>query len=159
MKTHLKIKIKTLAAEAKIIKAEESKWPGISDMRTSLHEHRILVVRRENRSSQLAYGFLRGRDYNVMEWKCYEQPNWKAVEEIAQRFGRPYFKPQDIAQKFAEWRDAGLEHIKRVKDLESQGVLSDDGQVAFDIGANPPPKLAALAKRLANSFSKEVLGN
>lgn len=71
--THLKIKLKSLAAEAKIIRSEEQKhsdrtregeWTGT---RLSLYRHRILVVRTVARHALLAYGFLRGLDYSRLE--------------------------------------------------------------------------------------------
>ncbi len=67
MKTYLKIKIKSLAAEARIIRQEEKKWPGPSDVRLGLREHRIKDVRREARAALLAYGYLRGRTIHQME--------------------------------------------------------------------------------------------
>lgn len=146
MKTHLKIKIVTLAAEAKIIRREEKKWRKPSfkqykkDVRAalkaggwpapvihntsfastdddmsvfpdfvkdampnpkhynkpstpphpmwhSLNGHRRGVVRSEARHSLLAYGFLRGRPYRVIENKCHEAPDWHRVEDLAVRFG------------------------------------------------------------------------
>ncbi len=53
MKTYLKIKISSLAAEARIIRREEQRWPGDHQIRTGLHEHRVIDVRREARSALL----------------------------------------------------------------------------------------------------------
>lgn len=108
MKTFLKMKIKSLAAETRIIHSEERKWPGQSDMRQSLYHHRKTVVQRESRASQLAYGFLRGRDYKVMESKCHELPDWAKVEDIALRFGKAYYDQRELKQRFAAWKDAGV---------------------------------------------------
>lgn len=66
-KTYLKIKIMSLAAEARIIRREEHRWPGPSDIRNGLHLHRICDVRNEARASLLAYGYLRGRPYAAVE--------------------------------------------------------------------------------------------
>lgn len=110
MSTELKVKIKSLAAEAKIIRAEETKLlrkvelapklnartgemeqrfrtvrnaPG----RAGLRGHRITVVRSEARHSLLAYGYLRGTAYKAMEAKCWEAPSWSSVSKMIVRFG------------------------------------------------------------------------
>ena len=100
---YLKIKIKSLAAEAAIIRQEEHRWHGLSQARYGLHQHRILDVRREARASQLAYGFLRGRDYRVMEAKCHENPDWKRVQWVVEKFCLT--DKREAVQKFSEWVD------------------------------------------------------
>ena len=95
----LKVKIKSLAAEARIIRLEEQRAKGrrLSDagprvkdeakgyvvrndkhyevkgrddeLREDLHRHRIDVVQVEARLALLAYGFLRGRLYAQLERK------------------------------------------------------------------------------------------
>lgn len=72
--TELKIKICSLAEEAKIIRREEGRFPSDSNKRFRLRNHRIMVVRREARAAQLAYGFLRGMPYNKMEAKTHDEP-------------------------------------------------------------------------------------
>jgi hypothetical protein len=69
MSAELKIKIKSLAEEARIIRAEErkAKERGASGARASLHEHRVLHVRPEQRATLIAYGYLRGRAYRQLE--------------------------------------------------------------------------------------------
>lgn len=124
MKTELKIKICTLAAEARIIRREENRWAkkitytvvnhktGETRTRTklirkdhpvavSLRDHRRGVVRREARSALLAYGFLRGRPYRAMEAKSYTKPEWKRVQLLAERFAG--LDPRDVRQKFEAW--------------------------------------------------------
>lgn len=61
----LKVKLKSLAAEAKIIRFEELKTHGF--IRTQLHRHRIDTVRFEARHTHLAYGFIRGKTIEQME--------------------------------------------------------------------------------------------
>jgi hypothetical protein len=107
MTVYLKVKIKALAEEARIIRAEETKRikyvPRVDNrtgktgprvraikndpMRLSLRFHRITVVRSEARHSLLAYGYLRGRSYKAMEAKCFEKPAWDQVWKMIQRFG------------------------------------------------------------------------
>jgi hypothetical protein len=121
MKTKLKIKISTFAAEARIIRREERKWKGIHPMRASLHEHRVVGLRKACRTSSLAYGFLRGRSYNVMENFSYSDPDWSGIEKEALRFGCPYYgTEQEMKQRFAEW----LEHAKTCREVYKK-VLED----------------------------------
>ena len=103
MKPFLRVKIKSLATEARIIRLEEIKYkPRIKRIIPSddnvvryeedntyfeLHNHRTFVVRGEARSALLAYGVLRGRTYKQMEAKCYQAPDWVAVRNNLVRFG------------------------------------------------------------------------
>lgn len=116
MKVYLKVKIKSLAAEARIIRHEELKFPNARLMRKmqwaqpiggrdnptyqGLHIHRVAIVRPEARAALLAYGFLRGRSYRAIEAKCYQEPDWFNVLKIARRFGTV------IDDEFKAWRDA-----------------------------------------------------
>ncbi len=87
MKTYLKIKISSLAAEARIIRREEQRWPGDHHIRTGLHEHRVIEVRRDARSALLAYGFLRHRAYRTIEPKCHRAPDWKRTQQLVEVLG------------------------------------------------------------------------
>jgi hypothetical protein len=140
VKTYLKVKIKSLADEARTIKAEERKWFQVEKQtirndsgqkiatiitthrkRTpeqvaachvgqphplffGLRDHRIKVVRPEARAANIAYGFLRGRDYQRIENKAHEAPNWKRVEELVAKFGAG--DRRVVMQQFAAWKDA-----------------------------------------------------
>src|SRR5271168_5421761 len=103
MKTYLKIKIKSLAAEAVIIKQEERKWKAVRQVFTgdndvsinaphqmffNLRYHRLFEVRTECRAAILAYGYLRGRTYQSIEAKCYQGPNWARVKELVSKYGK-----------------------------------------------------------------------
>ncbi len=119
MSIQLKIKIKSLAAEARFIRIEELKARKMaranaahqqpkesqvaSDFRHSLHTHRTQVVRPEARSSQLAYGFLRGRKYSQLESSVRPDnpPNLKAITSMVERFGG-----DAAADKVKEWLNA-----------------------------------------------------
>lgn len=73
----LKIKIKSLSEEARIIRKDENKAkklkrPWVID---SLHEHRIHVVRPEVRAANIAYGLLRGKTLEQIE------PNRKNIPD------------------------------------------------------------------------------
>ena len=110
MKIYLKIKIMSLAAEARIIRAEEKKWPGEHAARNGLRRHRIHEVRPEARHALLAYGFLRGRDYRALEAKAACAPDWDRVQRLAEKFGAAAKADQPgIAQRFARWKDAAVQ--------------------------------------------------
>lgn len=83
----LRVKIKTLTAEAGIIRHEERK--ARNPLRAAyLSQHRRREVREWARSSQLAYGFLRGKRYAEIETGGATEPNWKDIRRIAIKFGR-----------------------------------------------------------------------
>jgi len=103
---HLKIKIKSLAAEAGIIRKEAEKLKGMA--RHSLNEHRKGIVRHEARHALLAYGLLRGRPYEAVEKKCHEPPDWKKVSNDARRFGA---SETDVAA----WVALAKKHIQEQK--------------------------------------------
>lgn len=81
----LKIKIKSLAAEARIIRKEEKKTFGT--LRNELHDHRVKDVRWVARHAHIAYGLIRGRAYERMEQKAKHEPNWKEVERLCKKYG------------------------------------------------------------------------
>lgn len=62
----LRVKIKSLAEEAKIIKLEEKRN---KKAREELYLHRINVVRTEARATLLAYGFIKNKPYRLIESK------------------------------------------------------------------------------------------
>lgn len=86
----LKVKIKSLAAEAHIIRTEERRARGT--LRDELHNHRVITVRQEQRATLLAYGFLRGRTLAQIEPHSLPpslraQPDWKRVETMVKKYG------------------------------------------------------------------------
>jgi hypothetical protein len=111
-KIHLKIKIKSLAEEARIIRHEARKIDKkILDreqagrIKQDLNDHRTGIVREEARHSLLAYGLIRDVPYPVMEKKCNEAPNWSKIEKMAFRFGA-------TKVEIAVWMALAKEHIK-----------------------------------------------
>jgi len=120
MKTYLKIKGLSLAAEARIIKRLEKNRSQNPNLRAKLYQHRTVDVRNEARSTHLALGFLRGTTMQQMERplklnrvkgdKNFTRtaPNWKRIEQLVNKYGGQYFEnPQDLAQRFAEFKDGG----------------------------------------------------
>ena len=96
----LKIKLKSLAAEARIIRRQERKTGGKHDhIRESLYLHRLHVVRRASRETHLAYGYLRGRPYRAMERNALRGPDWKSVASMVKKYGE--FKEED----FKSWQE------------------------------------------------------
>lgn len=112
-KRFLKVKIKSLAAEARIIKNEERKLKTVkvevpvkdragNVLRqkivrklaarkqlqfNSLREHRVGVVRAEARNSLIAYAFLRGRPYSVVAPKDSRLVDRTSVARMALKYG------------------------------------------------------------------------
>lgn len=87
----LKVKIKSLSAESRIIRQEELKSRG--DLRNSLRLHRVNDVRHETRATLIAYNFLRGIPYprtepNVLPLNSfYEKRLWDRVETMVKKYG------------------------------------------------------------------------
>jgi hypothetical protein len=106
MSIELKIKLKTLAYEAKEIRKFEKKLfkagarLGRQDLvwkANSLHDHRQQVVRNAARSTHLAYGFIKGKPYEALEKDPHTQPNWKEVLRMICNYG-PDIKKSALEQ-------------------------------------------------------------
>jgi hypothetical protein len=103
----LKIKIKSLAEEARIIRAAEDKLKGHSVDNFAypaegwkLYTHRKNVVRPEARATQLAYAYLRGVPYRKVEPIHHTDPSWRRVQKMVETYGST---PFDQAA-FIAWR-------------------------------------------------------
>ncbi len=105
MKTLLKMKIGSLAAEAAIIHREERKWRGTHPMRARLHEHRVNEVRKECHAALIVYGFMRGRHLKAVCDNMHDRPRWDRVMGILKRFNK-HEDPRHLRQWFAGWVDA-----------------------------------------------------
>lgn len=118
----LKVKIKSLAAETRIIKQAISQYKDLGT-KISLREHHVHVVRKEARHSMLAYAFLRGREYCEVEARCEVPPDFVKISELIERFGEvwDYFteaswetlKPRKAEQhkKMLEWMERARTHL------------------------------------------------
>jgi hypothetical protein len=90
----LRVKVKSLAAEARIIRIEERKTHG--QLRNELHAHRVVKVRRAARSAHLSYGFIRGRTLGQMERTARTAPDWKDIKRLCREYGsRGYNGPPE----------------------------------------------------------------
>lgn len=99
MSLELKVKSKTLAEEARIIRREERKlkkqieWAKIRQLVTdptrsvweSLNSHRRVVVRNEQRGTYLARAFIAGVPYKEVEQKRKPEYAYKFVNKIIPR--------------------------------------------------------------------------
>jgi hypothetical protein len=103
---HLRIKIKSLAAEAVTIREEARKVHGMT--KWELNHHRTSVVRVHSRHNLLAYGLLRGVPYEVMERKCNVTPNFITVTQHAKKFG-------GTVEEITAWIQAAKEYLKAYK--------------------------------------------
>lgn len=107
----LKIKIASLSEEARIIRAEEKKHIG--ERHNAIHNHRVVDVRRAQRATLVAYGYLRGKAYRQIEPKTrwdvapYDRPgpDWNKVENMCVTYG-PYEASQkaELRAKITRWR-------------------------------------------------------
>ncbi len=84
VRAKFRVKIKSLAEEARIIRAEERRMVGQKwDCdRGCLHDHRKRVVGSEQRATLLAYALLRGKAYRTVE-STLKPVDIKAVSRIA----------------------------------------------------------------------------
>ena len=126
----MRVRVKELAQEAKYIRLEETKIKNsklyssdttelsvekqmivyrMHDDRGKLRSHRTVEVRNAARAAQLAYGFLRGVPYKVIESKTYTDVYKmnqikKEVKRLATKFGGlSYGKNYD--SEVEEWFD------------------------------------------------------
>lgn len=95
----LKIKVKSLAEEARIIRKEEKNFFGYN--RQVLAEHRRWDVRNECRATQLAIAFLKGVSYKKIEPSCKEPMKrvvyiTPRVVTMASKYGEEKISKQDI---------------------------------------------------------------
>jgi len=118
-KIQLKVKVKSLAEEARIIRKEERKAKGRdSQLLSSLQCHRRISLREESRSAQLAYAFLRGLQYEQVERKCKTPPNWYRVKQLVEKFGRCWNTEENYSRmkddkkeelvRFEKWKNAAF---------------------------------------------------
>ena len=87
----LRVKVKSLAEESRIIRREASKTNG--SLRYQLQAHRREVVRPEARAAHLALGFIKGRNLEQMERKRRPEPRWitakrhEKVVKLCRKYG------------------------------------------------------------------------
>ena len=81
----LRVKLKSLMEEARIIRKEERRTHG--RLRVLMHCHRVLVVRQAARDTHVAYGLIRGKTIDQIEPTRHTEPNWKAIQKMVTQYG------------------------------------------------------------------------
>lgn len=82
----LRVKVNSLAAEARIIRREERRTRNLN-LREELYRHRTRDVRSHARSASLALGFVRGRQYHEMEPTATSEPDWPEIKRLLAKYG------------------------------------------------------------------------
>ncbi len=118
----LKVKIKSLAAETRIIKSEMRARKDVGT-KISLRSHHVNVVRPEARHSQLAYAFLKNKEYYEVERSCVTPPDFAKIWTLVERFGETWdywtvgswesLKARRLEQqtKFSAWKTRATSHL------------------------------------------------
>lgn len=85
----LRVKLKSLAEEARIIHIEEKRANFTRDfeLQNQLREHRLSIVRNESRKTLLAYQFLRGVPYSAVERPNSKPVDWSDVQRMIKKYG------------------------------------------------------------------------
>ncbi len=106
MKNHkliyLKVKIKSLQEEAKIIRKFEKKYKKDDVLRNGLCEHRKGIVRDEQFHTFIAYGFLRGRSFRSIAPNLERKYSHTRVLEMCWKYGTSDWR-EDVDRKLKEW--------------------------------------------------------
>jgi len=112
----LRVKIKSLAEESRIIRKEERRCLGsltrtvghdeqraaLASSYASLRSHRVHEVRRETRYSLLAYALLRGRSVESTEPKCDKgRVDREKLASLVKRFGM--MTETEAAKAVGDW--------------------------------------------------------
>ena len=115
----LKVKLKALAEEARIIRHEERKrfkvresWVPIRQQR-ALYLHRISVVRPEARATLAAYMIVRGRAF--CERGQRDHIDWDAVGRMVSKYGHQ----KTDGESLAEWQAAVTREMGEVTVAET----------------------------------------
>ena len=99
----LRVKLKSLAVEARIIRREEQRSWG--PLLNELHLHRVHEVRWAARDTHLAYGFIRGRTLQQMEANCNDEdwvaPRWESIRKMLKKYGPVGMLEPEVMRKAA----------------------------------------------------------
>lgn len=104
----LRIKAKSLAAEARIIRQEERRIKKIPVHKRgsrdigALRNHRVIVVREAARCTHLAIAYLKGKDYKTVENHCKNEVYrddyvFPKIAKMVKKYGH-----QDLTQE--DWK-------------------------------------------------------
>lgn len=98
----LKIKLKSLAEESRIIRREELKYKHNIRKVADLYDHRKHHVRPIARATHIAYGLLRGLEYNQIEPTSKTTPHWGKVRSMVKKYSN-FTTEKDNLLKLDEW--------------------------------------------------------
>lgn len=87
----LRVKIKSLAAEARIIRHEAKRTHGM--LKWELNHHRKTIVRDEARASLIAYSLICGRTLSQIERAGSKPVDWDKVTRLCRKYGPIGFEP------------------------------------------------------------------
>ena len=96
VRSKFRVKIKSLAEEARIIRREEPRQRTDED-RGALHWHRVGIVRSEARATLLAYAFVRSTPYSILERRPRGEINAKRVAEIIKSLTYVSYSEKEIS--------------------------------------------------------------
>lgn len=102
---YLKVKIKSLAAESKIIRREERRARD-EEIRNGLTNHRRQDVRSEQRATLIAYGLMAGKAYSSIERTRLTSPSLVRVRDMLLKYSD--FSPAEIQTRLEELHDAPM---------------------------------------------------
>ena len=176
MKSHLKVKVFSLSSEMTYIRRQEEKWKtrariarqrqkpmsqGYAEANFWSHRWHRVDLKKEARTTHLAYGCMKGISYARMEPLCYgvfkgygtTEPDWKAIEAMVERFSKDETNPQNFMQAFSEWladaqkwyegnelripavlADRAAEHARQANDPAYQQAELERHMIAMDLG-------------------------
>lgn len=95
----LRVKIKSLAEEARIIRHEEARTTGM--LQFELHLHRVNQVRRASREALYAYQVIRGKHPYDFERGAKTMPDLAKVSAMVVKYGAPGTKKEDVDRLLA----------------------------------------------------------
>lgn len=119
----LRVKVKSLAEEARIIRAEERKTHG--PIRELLHLHRVGTVRFHARHATLALGFIKGRTLAQMEPSGSKPIHWPDIKRMLKDYGAPKMLP--LLNEIAKTEEAITkyqESVKAEREAEREAVAA-----------------------------------
>lgn len=98
---------KALALEDSATKSQEA-----YDKFWGLQHHRKNVVRKEARDTHIALHFLKGKPYETVEIKAYNQPDWDNIERMVIKYNHGE-DPRVVKQRLEEWFQEAEKYIEK----------------------------------------------
>lgn len=119
----LRVNVKSLAHEAKVIrhecgnipKIDVAPWMEQATIRSVLTFHRTTHLRQESRSAQLALAAVRGTvPYSRIEEKCKSLPDWNRVEAKIRKASSTNLSSAE------KWVKTAIEYLSKSVSLETK---------------------------------------